>query len=187
MKKIAITFILGAMLANPAISMVGAKKNSSKDIIVTINEIKIDSKGQENGTAIITINNPSIYYKVQHGKAKSESLTANRFVSLWSTESDISDSFADNPPNAKLTFWDQDKGDYYESEFMIEEAHTNKENLQIKIKFLQPNQPVVLTYVASNNQSGKTIIPIAQFKQLVSGAKTSAVLTIDNSPLDPRS
>ena len=189
MKTIAITFILGAMLASPAISMISTG-GVSKDIIVTVKDINIDSKDQAKGTAIITLKNPSIDFKVQHGKAKSESLTTNRLVGLWSTQSGLSDSFATNPPNAKLTFWDQNKDNYYESDFIIENVKSVGNSLQMKVKFLKPTQPMMSTPIALHSatagQPGRNIVPIAQFKQLFSGVKTSAVLTIDNSPFDPR-
>ena len=181
MKRLAIVLFFAAIITVPGHSMV-----NGRDIIVTMDKIQLIPNRSDKNRATITLNQPTINYKVQFGMNESTPLTPSRFVNLWSTPTSGTDSFAANHPNATLTFWDS-RREYVEMNFVIRNTTVSSNGITLDVEFLGDQNPIHISQAAtSNHTASSTYIPVAQFNNKLGGQILSGVMIVDSSPWDPR-
>ncbi len=181
MKKFAIVLFLAAIISVPGHTMV-----NGRDIIVTMDKIQLIPNRSDKNRATITLNQPTINYKVQFGMNGATPLTQSRFANLWSTSASGTNSFAANHPNATLTFWDS-KREYVEMNFVILNVTTRSNGITLDVEFLGGKNPIHISQVATSNHTAtSTFIPVTQFNNKIGGQIKSGVLIVDSSFWDPR-
>ena len=159
MQKYLLLIIASLLISYPSY----ADTKDGRDIIVTMKEVTVQPADGQSKEIKITLKNPVIHYKAQHGNNQSIAMTPAKLTSFWSSKSSSSDSFNKIPPNAILSYWTPD-GQFSQTNFVIQKVE-------------QTSSGLVMT---ANVIGGDAIDNNAVDK------KTSIVMLIDNGPFDPR-
>ncbi|MEN8237353.1 MAG: hypothetical protein ABFQ95_07440 [Pseudomonadota bacterium] len=196
MKRTIFAALMTAILVLPASARIGNQAGPARDVIVTMQDVSITADRHNADRGVITVQNPTINYKIQKGKEVAKPLTAAGFANLWSPTSQSKDSFAKVAPNAQLSFWDPAHKNFYEAKFSIEKVTIPEEGkLQLAVRFLDRQHPIQVTGRQATTKNAKatttgqihpTALSVGQIEQQLHNTKTSAVMVIDNSPWDPR-
>jgi hypothetical protein len=148
---------------------------AKEDIFVTMDDIRchrtneIQDNEDKHESLQCKITKPSMAFKNQQDELKEPPLTVEMFVGLWKKDNKLKmkDSFADNPPNAFLTFMQGDNecqaelvvakaylkdGDIY---FIARPLSTEK---SFKIDGERVSEKVFLKHINADNKSDITML-----------------------------